>query len=114
MRFVMKLILIPACGAVCLALCSYAQQTAQPSSVQAPPPPVQMPAPTSNDTLKSVEIRPDRHVRFQIWAPNAIEVKLHAEGPEATPNFTPEEANKGADGVPLVKGEQGIWQAVIG
>ena len=50
---------------------------------------MQMPAPTPNDTLKSVEVQPDRHVRFRIWAPNMTEVKPHAEGPEATPGITP-------------------------
>ena len=73
-----------------------------------------MPAPTPNDTLKSVEVQADRHVRFQIWAPGATEVKLHAEGPEATPNITPQEAYKNNGGVPLVKGEQGIWEVTIG
>jgi enterochelin esterase family protein len=57
---------------------------------------------------------PDRHVRFRLWAPNATEVKLHAEGPEATPGITPQEANKYQGGVAMVKGDQGIWEAVIG
>jgi 1,4-alpha-glucan branching enzyme len=52
---------------------------------------MQTPAPTPNDTLKSLEVEPDRHVRFRIWAPSAAEVKLHAEGPEATPEITPQE-----------------------
>ena len=77
-------------------------------------PAMQMPAPTPNDTLKSVEVMPDRHVRFRLWAPNATEVKLHAEGPEATPGITPQEANKYQGGVAMVKGDQGIWEAVIG
>jgi len=41
-------------------------------------------------------------------------VKLHAEGPEATPGITPQEANKYQGGVAMVKGDQGIWEAVIG
>jgi enterochelin esterase family protein len=73
-----------------------------------------MPAPTPNDTLKSVEVQPDRHVRFRIWAPNASDVKLQAEGPESTPGITPEEAYKNMGGVPLVKREQGIWEVTIG
>jgi len=73
-----------------------------------------MPAPTPNATLKSVEVQPDRHVRFRIWAPNATEVKLQAEGPEATPEITPEEAYRNMGGVPMVKGDQGIWEATIG
>ncbi len=91
-----------------------AQQQAQPPAAQASRPAFQMPAPTPNDTLKSVEVQPDRHVRFRIWAPNAIEVRLHAEGPEATPGITPEEAYKNMGGVPMVKGDQSIWEVVIG
>jgi enterochelin esterase-like enzyme len=82
---------------------------------QAPnPPAMQMPAPTPNDTLKSVEVMPDRHVQFRLWAPGATDVKLHAEGPEATPGITPQEANKYQGGVTMVKGDQGIWEADIG
>ena len=95
------------------ALLCNSQQTPL-AAAKAPAPAVQMPAPTPNDTLKSVEVQPDHHVRFRIWAPSATEVKLHAEGPEATPNITPEEAYKSNGGVPLVKGEQGIWEVVIG
>ena len=75
---------------------------------------MQMPAPTPNDSLKSVEVGPDRHVRFRIWAPNATEVKLHAEGPEATPGITPDETGKYMAGVSLTKGDQGVWEATIG
>jgi enterochelin esterase family protein len=89
------------------------QQTQAPASVPARPA-FQMPAPTPNDTLKSVEVQPDRHVRFRIWAPNANDVKLQAEGPEATPGITPEEAYKNMGGVPMVKGDQGIWEVTIG
>ena len=81
---------------------------------QPTPPPIQMPAPTPNDTLKSIEVQPDRHVLFRIWAPQAADVKLQAEGPEATPNITPAEAYKNMGGVPLTKGEQGIWEVTIG
>ena len=114
MRFVMKFIPISPVGVLCLALSSGAQQAPTQLAAQAPPPAIQMPAPTPNDTLKSVEVQPDRHVRFRIWAPGATEVKLHAEGPEATPNITPQEAYKGNSGVPLVKGDQGIWAVSIG
>ena len=73
-----------------------------------------MPPPTPNDTLKSVEVQPDRHVRFRIWAPSAMTIKLQAEGPEATPRATPDQAYKDMTGVPLAKGEQGIWEVTIG
>jgi enterochelin esterase-like enzyme len=108
-----KFMLMSGCGAMWFALMGNAQQT-PPSAADSPAPPIRMPAPTPNDTLKSVEVQSDRHVRFRIWAPGATDVKLHAEGPEATPNITPEEAYKSNDGVPLVKGEQGIWEVEIG
>src|SRR5579863_1911068 len=106
--------LVCASGAICFGLCVHAQQAPEPPAAQAPTPAAQMRAPTPNDTLKSVEVMPDRHVRFRIWAPNAIEVKLHAEGPEATPGITPQETNKYMAGVPLTKGDQGVWETTIG
>ena len=66
------------------AVAQSAQQPANPPSR----PVFQMPPPTPNDTLKSVEVQPDRHVRFRIWAPSATTVKLQAEGPKATPGAT--------------------------
>ena len=103
-----------ALAVICAGLSGFAQQGAPQPVAQPQRPAIQMPAPTPNDTLKSVEVQPDRHVRFRVWAPNATEVKLHAEGPEATPGITPQEAYKNMGGVPLVKGEQGIWEVVIG
>src|SRR4051812_8849316 len=112
MRFMKKCVCVAGFGVLCFGLTSYAQQSAQPATPPAPP--IQMPAPTPNDTLKSVEVQPDHHVRFRIWAPSATDVKLRSEGPEATPNITPQEAYKNKGGVPLVKGDQGIWEVVIG
>ncbi len=111
-RFARKLLVLVG---LCLAVPAFAQ-TAPSQAAQLPTnrPAVQMPAPTPNDTLKSVEVMADRHVRFRLWAPNAAEVKLHAEGPEATPGITPQEANKYQAGVPMAKGDQGIWEATIG
>ena len=105
----------PVIAGFCLALPAFAQ-TAPGQAAQLPPnrPAMQMPAPTPNDTLKSVEVTADHRVRFRLWAPNATEVKLHAEGPEATPGITPQEANKYQAGVPMVKGDQGVWDATIG
>jgi enterochelin esterase-like enzyme len=106
---------LPVCGLLCLALWmpgqpSFGQKAPQPPNSPA----IQMPAPTPNDTLKSIEVMPDRRVRFRLWAPNATDVKLHTEGPEATPGITPQEANKNQGGVTMAKGDQGIWEAVIG
>jgi enterochelin esterase-like enzyme len=74
---------------------------------------MRFPAPTPNDTLQSVEVQPDRQVRFRIWAPNATDVKLESEGPEATPGIKPDELAKFND-IAMVKGDQGIWETVIG
>jgi len=100
--------------ALSVGLSVHAQQAPQQPAAQPPRPAVQMPAPTPNDTLKSIEVEPDHHVQFRIWAPNATEVKLHAEGPEATPKITPQEISKYMAGVPLTKGDQGVWEATIG
>ena len=106
--------LLSAIGFGCPSISALAQQTPQQPAAQPQRPAFQMPAPTPNDTLKSVEVQPDRHVRFRIRAPNATDVKLQAEGPESTPGITPEEAYKNMGGVPMVKGEQGIWEVTIG
>ena len=100
-------------GALC-AVSAFAQLAPQQPGAPPQRPAFQRPAPTPNDTLQSVEVQPDRHVRFRIWAPSATDVKLQAEGPESTPNITPEEAYKNMGGVPLVKGDQGVWEVVIG
>ena len=100
--------IVPGCSGVC------SNGAGQAAQLPTNRPAMQMPAPTPNDTLKSVEVMADRHVRFRLWAPNATEVKLHAEGPEATPGITPQEANKYQAGVAMVKGDQGIWEATIG
>ena len=90
---------LPVSGLLGLALwmagqTSFGQGAPQPPTTPA----MQMPAPTPNDTLNSFEVMPDRRVRFRLWAPNAADVKLHAEGPEATPGITPQEANKNRTG----------------
>ena len=50
-----------------------------------------MPAPNPDSNITSVEVQPDRHVIFRLWAPKANSVKLQPEGPEATPGITPEQ-----------------------
>jgi enterochelin esterase-like enzyme len=89
--------------------------SASPAQAPAPAPPARMrPAPTPNDTLKSVEVLADRRVTFRIWAPDATAVKLHPEGPEATPGITPEQLAPTYAGFPMTKGDKGIWEATIG
>jgi enterochelin esterase-like enzyme len=99
---------------LCVSLLAFGQAAQQVPNRPAMQMPAPTPTPTPNDTLKSVEVMPDRHVRFRLWAPSATDVRLHGEGPEATPGITPPEANKYQGGVAMVKGDQGISEAVIG
>ena len=73
-----------------------------------------MPAPTPNDTLKSPEVGTDGRVTFRLYAPNAHEVKLQAEGLEATPGATEEQVRKGFSGEEMSKGHNGVWSVVFG
>ena len=54
MRLAKKSFQVLVFGVIFLALSSQGQQPAQAPAAQAPPPPIQMPATTPNDTLKSV------------------------------------------------------------
>lgn len=72
------------------------------------------PAPTPNDTLKSVEVHQDGIVIFRLLAPNAKEVKLDADGPEATPGLTFEQFQKNKQGVPMQRAENGVWSVSFG
>ena len=101
-------------GSALIALACTAALTAQPSPQKPDAPAVQRPAPTPNDTLKSVEVLPDRRVTFRLWAPSASQVTLHPEGPESTPGITPDELSKTMRGFPMQKNDQGVWEATIG
>ncbi|MGA3159918.1 MAG: alpha/beta hydrolase-fold protein [Terracidiphilus sp.] len=92
------------------AICLHAQQQEHKTQI----PQLNIPAPTPNDNLKSVEVLADRQVRFRIWAPSAIEVKLNAEGPETTPGMTPEDLKTFNAGIAMHKGDLGIWEMTIG
>ncbi len=91
-----------------LALSVFAQQ--HPS----PPPAFQMPAATPNDTLKSPEVSPNGHVTFRLYAPNAQNVKLQAEGMEATPGISQEQVMKSFAGFPMTRGNDGVWSIDFG
>jgi enterochelin esterase family protein len=56
-------------------------------------------APTPNDTLKSVEVAPDRRVTFRIYAPKAGEVRVSGDF---------------GGGGPLAKDERGVWSLTVG
>lgn len=90
---------------------AYAQQpTAKPAEKPAGTPP----APTPNDTLHSPEVGPDGHVTFRLYAPDAHQVSLHAEGLEATPNITPQEIAKNGAGSAMTRGANGVWSIDFG
>ena len=77
------------------------------------PQPLQ-PSPTPNETLKSPEVAGDGRVMFRIFAPNAKEVKLQAEGPEATPGMTSDYERKYMGGQLMTKEENGVWSFTLG
>ena len=86
-------------------------QSQRPAFQPAPPP---MPLPNPNSDITSVEVQPDHHVIFRIWAPDATTVKLQAEGLEATPGITPEQLAPTYGGFPMTKGDKGVWETTIG
>jgi enterochelin esterase family protein len=59
----------------------------------------QRPAPTPNDTLKSIEIAGDRRVTFRIYAPKASEVRVSGDF--------------GAPGT-LTRDDEGVWSRTVG
>ncbi len=67
-----------------------------------------------NETLRSPEVGSNGHVTFRLYAPDAREVKLQAEGMEATPGITPQEVTKGMAGFPMSRAEDGVWSIDFG
>ena len=86
-------------------------QIQRPAAQPALPP---LPLPNPNSNITSVEVQPDHHVIFRIWAPDATAVKLRAEGLEATPGITPEQLAPTYGGFPMTKGDKGVWETTIG
>jgi len=70
----------------------------------------------------SPEVLPDRHVTFRLLAPNAQNVSLSGSDiprnafppPPAASEQTQQQGFAGRGGVPLAKGENGVWQVTIG
>ena len=87
---------------------------AQTPQTAAEPPRPAMPAPNPNSNITSVEVQPDRHVIFRIWAPDAATVKLQPEGPEATPGITPGQLAPTYGGFVMTKNDKGVWETTIG
>lgn len=102
-----------------LSACLFAALWAVPAMAQNQPPATQpprpaMPAPNPDSNITSVEVQPDRHVIFRLFAPDATTVKLQPEGPEATPGITPEQLAPTYAGFPLTKSDKGVWETTIG
>jgi enterochelin esterase-like enzyme len=77
-------------------------------------PAISPPHPTPNDAVTSPEVGADRRVTFRLYAPNAREVKLQAEGMEATPGITAQEQARSSAGFAMTKAENGVWSIVFG
>lgn len=86
----------------------------QASTSQQPPPVFTPPPPTPNDTLRSPEVGSNGRVIFRLYAPDARQVKLQAEGTEAVPGISPQEATKGIAGFPMTRHENGVWSIDFG
>lgn len=67
-----------------------------------------------NDTLRSPEVAPDGRVTFRLYAPDATQVKLSAEGMESTPGLTPEQLTKSMSGTPMTRAANGVWSVEFG
>jgi enterochelin esterase family protein len=91
-----------------ICACAESQEKQSEKPVFIPPPP------SPNDGLKSVEVHPGGLVTFRLYAPKVKEVKLDADGPEATPGLTFEQLRKNQEGVPMQRAEDGIWSVTFG
>jgi enterochelin esterase family protein len=69
---------------------------------------------TSNDTLRSPEVDAQGRVTFRLFAPQAQQVKLQAEGRDATPGITPEQLKSESERSSMTKGPDGVWSIQIG
>ncbi len=106
---------LPAMLATLLAAAMVLPASARQSSDHSSRPSVVMPpSATPNDTLHSPEVGQDHRVTFRLYAPDAREMKLHAEGLEATPDITPEQLSKTSGGFPMTRAQNGVWSVTIG
>lgn len=69
---------------------------------------------TPNDTLRSTEVDAQGKVTFRLFAPQAQQVKLQAEGRDATPGITPEQLKSESERSTMTKGPDGVWSIQIG
>lgn len=70
--------------------------------------------PNPNDTLKSLEVDAQGRVSFRLFAPQAQQVKLQAEGRDATPGITPEQLKSESERSTMTKDPDGVWSIQIG
>ncbi len=78
------------------------------------PPAASPPHANPNETLRSPEVGSNGHVTFRLYAPDARQVKLQAEGMEATPGISPQELTKATGGFPMTRAENGVWSIDFG
>ena len=105
-----------ACQALVLGMVvtrSYAQQT-PPQGNASKPPTSAAPQPAPNNNVKSPEVDKAGMVTFRIYAPAATEVKVQAEGNEATPGMTSEKLNANPGGFVMTKADNGVWSYTLG
>ena len=69
---------------------------------------------SANDTLRSPEVDARGRVTFRLFAPQAQQVKLQAEGRDATPGITPEQLKSESERSSMTKGPDGVWSIQIG
>jgi enterochelin esterase-like enzyme len=106
--------------ALCLSLLagwSVAEAQTQAPPSQATLGAVQTPSqslPGPQETLVSPEVHADGVVTFRLYAPSAKDVRVQAEGMEATPGITAEEAARMGAGYPLKRGDGDIWSIDFG
>ncbi len=69
---------------------------------------------SDSDTLRSPEVDGQGIVSFRLFAPQAQQVKLQAEGRDATPGITPEQLKSESERSAMTKGTDGVWSIQIG
>jgi enterochelin esterase-like enzyme len=69
---------------------------------------------TPNDAVRSPEVDADHKVTFRLFAPQARQVMLQAEGRDATPGITPDQLKKESEQSEMTKAADGLWSIQIG
>ena len=106
----MLFLLAPGVLTFVVAMGAARQQTAPAPA----PPPIPGMQVTPNTNLVSPEVHPDGTVTFRLWAPDAKDVELNSEGEESVPGASQERVMAAMKGVPLTKGNDGIWSITVG